>query len=528
MTRRILTALGLAAILVLWAPAWADEPPPEAPPETPAEPLPDDPAGGSDVMELSLQRALEMGAQANLGLLESSYNAPIAHQGRVAAEASFDYLLTAGVTAAHNESPSTNMFLGAGVVVNNTINSQVGVTRRLRSGGSISLLYRADRVSTNNPFATVDPAYSQGLSIEASRPLLRGAGDVAMADIRRAQNGIVAAKAGHRTQVEATLLAVAEAYWGLVFADENLLAQRKAEEVARELLDDAGARLKAEVGTPLDVAEARAGVERRRSEVLQALNFRETVQDGLLRLILPFAPGLTRSVRIVPTDAVSLPPESLPSRADEQHYVDLAMQGRPELQGSKAEIATNGIDVLVARDAIRPQLDVIGRVASDGLDSIFGDSIQDVLGGRAVSGAIGIEFSLFLGQRAARAEWTAAAWRRRQALLRQMELQNRIIVEVRAALRDLDTARGQLGAAEAEVAAADEALRGERLKQGQGKSTPFRVLQKDEDLTAARTRRGRAAADLRIAEARLQRAVGNLAGAHGIEVTRWQACCNDR
>ena len=515
----LLAAVFLAVALCPLAPVGAEDDP-----IAPAEPLLPS-TDGDQVLQLSLARALAMGAEANLGLDIASYDAPIAWQGRVAADAMFDTLLTAGITASHIETPSTSAFLGTGTIDEDNVNAQVGLSRMLRSGGSISLLYRADRLNSNSPFATVNPAISNGLSLEASHPLMRGAGDVALADVRRAQNNVVAAKAGYRTEVEATLLAIAETYWELVFADANLDARRKSEEVARELLDNANARLKAEVGTPLDVAEARAGVERRVSEVLDAENLRESVEDNLLALILPFGPEVRAEIRVNPTDLPAQATTTLPSKSDEQRYVDLAIQGRPEMLIRKAEIATAGIDVKVAQDAIRPQLDVIGRVSTDGLDDVFGNSVSRMFEGQAVSGTIGLQFSLFLGQRAARAQWLAAAWRRRQAKLRERDLTNVIVVEVRSALRDLDTARGQIGAGEAEVKAGEEGLRGERLKLDNGKSTPFRVLQKEEDLTNARTRLSRARADLSIAEARLYRAVGTMAERFSIDASKWEECC---
>ncbi len=532
MKRSLFLGLWLVGLLAAAPLALASDPDkvPAAPPGTPpagdTPPAEDTPLGAEakapapHVMRLSLRDALLKGMGGNLSLRESGYETPIAWQGRLAAEASFDRLLTAGFAVSHTETPSTNQFLGTGVTTDDTVNAQVGVTRRLRSGGSISLLYRADRLSTSNPFATVDPGYGQGLSVEASYPLLRGAGDVALADIRRAQSGVIAARAAYEAQAEATLLQIEETYWELVYADANLDARRKAQEVASELLDDANSRLDAEVGTPLDVAEATAGVQRRRSEVLAAENLRETLEDRLLSLIVPFGPVVRDAIRVIPTDRAEAGIEGLARRSDERRYIALAMQGRPELTGSRAEITSRAIDTYVARDAIRPQLDLIGRVASDGLDGAFGESLIDVASGRAVSATLGLEFSLYVGQRAARANWLAASWRQRQAALRRRELQNQIVVEVRAALRDLDTARGQFDAGRAEVAAADEGLEGERLKLEQGKSTPFRVLQKEDDRTAARTREARAAADLRVAEARLQRAVGSLAKSRNVPMGR--------
>jgi len=483
------------------------------------------PGDGPQVLELSLARALALGAEANIGLQEASYAAPIAWQGRVAADAMFDTLLTADANAARVQTPSTFSFLGVGTITDENFNASVGLSRMLRSGGSVSLLYRYDRLDAGNPLALFRPAVTNGVSLEATQPLMRGAGDIALADVRRAQNDVVAAKAGYRTTLEVTLLTIAERYWDLVFAFANLDARLKSEEVAQELLDNALARQKAEVGTPLDVAQARAGLERRRSEVLEAENLRDTMQDQLLMLILPFGPEVREAIRVSPTDTPGANSATLPSRDDVRRYVDLAIKGRPEMIARRAEISTAGIDVKVAHDAIRPRLDVVGRVSTDGLDNVFGDSLGKMLDGQAVSGAIGLQFSLFLGQRGAKASWLAAAWRRRQATLRQRDLENSIVVEVRAALRDLDTARGQYAAGSAEVTAAEEGLRGERLKLDRGKSTPFRVLQQEEDLTSARQRVSRAAADLSIAEARLYRSVGSMAERYSIDTSKWEDCC---
>jgi len=483
---------------------------------------------GERVLHFSLHDVVKLAAEANLGLLAGSYEAPIAFQGMIAADANFDTLLTAAVDASRNETPVTNIFQGSGELLDRRVNASTGVTRNLRGGGTAALLYRADRLNTNNPFAALNPSWIQGVSAEVSQPLLRGAGDIALADIRRAQNSVAAARAGYDAQVQDTLLAVVTAYWDLVFSIENLAARMQAEEGARELPSDANARLAAEVGTPLDVAEARAGVERRVSEVLQSENLRATVQDQLLSLILPFAANTRTNVRILPKDRSLFDYAGLPVPSDEKRYVQLALTGRPELRRQKADIATRGVDVVVAHNSIRPQLDVRGSIGTQGLGVGYAGSFSDVVDGRAISGAIGLEFSLSLGQRAARASWMGAAWRRRQSVITYKEIENQVIVEVRLALRDIQTARGQVAAGRAEVKAAQENVDGERLRLEQGKSTPFNVLLKVNELTDAQTRLGRAAADVRQAESRLWRSVGTLVDRLGVDVNRWKPCADCR
>ena len=109
-----------------------------------------------------------------------------------------------------------------------------------------------------------------------------------------------------------------------------------------------------------------------------------------------------------------------------------------------------------------------------------------------------------------------AEWTRQQAGLRLREAENRTVQEVRGALLELATARARARTAAGEITAAREALEGEQLKEKNGESTPFRVLEKEESLTQAVTRENRALADVRIAVARLWRATGLLASSRHV------------
>lgn len=477
------------------------------------------------ILELSLAQAVEMGMRANLTVKASSYDTPMAYEGMRAANAAFDRLLTAGFDVARNETPSTFSFTGSTNVEEDAVGGRFGVSRRLRGGGSVAVLYRADRIDSNSIVAAVDPALSNGLTLEVIQPLLRGAGRVATADIRRAQNGMTAARATHAATVETILFAIVGAYWELVFADDNVAARLSSRGVARELLADAEARQASGVGSALDVAEANGGVERRTAELLAAENQRGSVQDQLLALIQPFGASNVSGVRVVPTDSSRVASQTAPDPANMDRYLSLALQGRPELCASRAGISNRSLDMIVAFDGIRPQLDITGRLVSSGLDDVFTDSVSDVLSGRAVTASVGVQFSMFVGQRAARAGWRSAGWARRQAVLRHREQENQIVLEVRAALRNLSTAIAQVSSAEREVVATTEGWEGEQDKLRQGKSTPFRVLQKEDDLTSARTRLGRAAADARIAESALWKAVGLLTKNLQADPPTWAECC---
>lgn len=479
---------------------------------------------GANELPLSLREALEQALSSDLGLAERRLDLPIAAQLRLQAEAGFDRLLTAGVDLRRDEEPSTTSFFGSGAIRTTTYSAYGGVRRRLPTGGEVSLLYRADRIDTSRPLSTVNPAWRQGVSVDFRVPLGQGGGSIARSEILKAHNGMAAARAGEEAAVEDLVLAVLRAYWELAFAQRDLAARVASESVASELLDDIQARIQAEVATPLDAAEARAGLERRRSERLLAERTLDDASDALLALIRPFRDGST-APRVVAVDDPDAPTFlEADGELPVARAVALALGARPELRALQAELATRGVEVLEAKDALRPTIDLIGSASTVGYREGWFDSLKDTAGGEALSMGLGVEVSLYLGQRAAKARFRAAGWAREQTQLRMRQLENQIIQDVRRAHRAMGTASSVRRAADAEVAAARESLDGERQRLAESKSTPYRVLEQEELLTEARTRLTRAQIDTRIAEAELWRAAGSLSERLRLTAPRFAPC----
>jgi outer membrane protein TolC len=507
--------------------ALADEPAPGAPPAAaPVAPgVPTPPPPGSirlvpqnGVLRLRLADAVGLGMARNLEIAAGSYDPAIACEDVVAEAGEFDPLLTLEMDGGRRETPAREFLVpGVGVIEEELFGGRGTLSQKYASGGQVSLILSADRVLTNSTTSAFSTSWLSTVAVEARQPLLRGAGDAAIADLRRARVAQRAAEQGFRDVAEDVILRIEEAYWDLVFLAEQVDARRKAEDVASGLLDIAKARLDAQVASPLEVSEATSGLEERRGERILAEGLRGVAEDRLRALILPFDTARTVPIRLVPVDDPRAGvPAVLPGLADEERHVATALRRRPDLLRAFAELERNDVDVAVARDELQPQLDLVGRLASDGLDGTFPGSADDVLGGEATTATLGVTFSVYLGRRTAKARMRIAEYSRRQAGLRVRELENQVVLEVREALRGVATAHERARTAAEEIRAARATLEGERTKVGAGASTPFDVLQREERVTQAVTREGRAAADVRIALARLWRATGLLSDAHRV------------
>jgi outer membrane protein TolC len=526
MNHRTLPVLAAAALLTLAlaTPARGDDPVPApvpAPPagaEPPAPPAPPlAPAVPAQVLRLSLADALRYGAARNLELIAGAYDPAIAEDRLQEAWGSFDTLLTAEASTGHVETPSNSTFTGTGVTLDNSVGFDAQASRRLRNGSTLALLFHADRLFTTSSSSTVNPRWVETVAVEWTQPLLRGAGDAALNDVRRAQNGVRGAGHDLVALTDGVLLRIETAYWDLAFLSEQVAARTKSQDVAKGLLDLTQARVDEKVATTIELAEARAGLESRAGDRIVAEGLRDAAEDVLRALILPFDPEGGRGIRLVATDDPRvLPPGERVPEPDEARWVGLALRRRPDLLSSQASLETLGIDVRAATDELKPQLDLVARLSTDGLDRGFGSTLEETLSGQGLSATLGVNLSVYVGRRSAQARLRIAQWSERQAVVRQRDLENRIVAEVRAALREHATAKARQATAAAEVTAAGESLEGERAKERSGESTPFRVLEREEVVTQAVTREGRAAADARIALAKLWRAVGVLSEMRGV------------
>jgi outer membrane protein TolC len=104
----------------------------------------------------------------------------------------------------------------------------------------------------------------------------------------------------------------------------------------------------------------------------------------------------------------------------------------------------------------------------------------------------------------------------RRARTNVLRAEQDIVKEVREAVRNLKSALEGIEAAERAVAANAEQLRAEKIRLEHGESTPFEVLQREEDLVTAESQRITALRVYHGSVTALDRAQGTLLEDRGI------------
>ena len=311
---------------------------------------------------------------------------------------------------------------------------------------------------------------------------------------RQAESAVLAARATLRTSEQTVLLNAATAYMNLLRDGAILDLQRRNVEVLQEQLRQTRDRFNVGEVTRTDVAQAESSLAAGRSQVLLAeANY--TASQATYRQVIGVAPG--KLAPASPVDRFS--PRNLPGA------IAAGTAANPAVTTAEYNVDVALQAVKVAEGALYPTVSVQGSFTQNWLSSqslsVMNSYNASVLG--TVSVPIyqgGAEYSLIrqtketLGQK--RLDLDTARDAVRQAVVQ--------------AWGQLDAAKANIDATQAQVQASEIALNGVREEARVGQRTTFDVLTAQQTLVNARVALVTAQHDRVVASYTLLSAVGRL------------------
>jgi outer membrane protein len=285
-------------------------------------------------------------------------------------------------------------------------------------------------------------------------------------------------------------LEVVRAYWALVTATDAVRVVEEGLSRAEAHLRDVRSRFDNGLIPPNEVSAVEAQHARQQLQLIEARNQQRSVLEDLRRLT-----GVDDT--IVPIGRLSAPTSSqTPATGTAQ---------RAEVVALEARIAAADERVVLVAAGRKPSLSFTSAVDyANPNPRIFPRSDR-----WQTSWELGVTASwiVFDGGRID-AESAEAAAASRALRARQLEVQSLIATEVRQRQLDLDSARAALEAVTVAVNSATEARRVVNERFTVGVATSTEVLDAQVVLLQAELDRTRALANIRLAEARLARALG--------------------
>jgi len=213
-----------------------------------------------------------------------------------------------------------------------------------------------------------------------------------------------------------------------------------------------------------------------------------------------------------------------------------ALENRPEYAQSKIDLKNKNIQVEYKKNQLYPTLDLIGSLKLNGIsgdaeDVAFGGSVsRSGFGGdyfksydRLTSGnyydwSVGLSLQIPIGNRASNSSYIAAKLDVEKGIKSLKNLEHQISVEVREAVRSIDTNKKRVNTTAVSRRLAEEKLSAEEKKFDVGMSTSFNVVEYQRDLIAAKTREISAIIDYNKSLLNLEKVKGTILEKNNIEL----------
>jgi outer membrane protein len=438
----------------------------------------------------------------------------------------------------HNTTPQVNEGnLGTPSLVTGTTVFNTGFVQGFSTGTQLAVTFDNTRQSLNAPNADYNPFTAGSLGLTVTQPLLQGFGIATNKRfIRIALNNEKIADLTFRQQLVATVSAVMRLYYDLVSVNQDVEVKQQTLKSAETLLENN--QIQVDVGTlaPIEVVRAQAEVARSR----QALTNSESLvlqQEVILKNFLSRRgtedPEI-RSARVVATDRIHIPDKEAPQELEE--LVQQAFKNRPDYLQAVFQLDNARIALKGSRNALLPQLDLVGTVANNGLageinplelagsfppDQAFlggyGTLLSQIFRRNYPDYGVFLQLNIPLRNREARADMMRDTAQLNQSELRLAQLKHQVQTEVEAALIALQRARAGYDAARQSRVLQEDALQAEQEKYNVGATTSFFVIQYQRDLAQARSDEVLAESLYAKAQTALERAIGMTLARHNVE-----------
>ena len=371
----------------------------------------------------------------------------------------------------------------------------LSVNDTLVTGATLAANYSLVRSDYNPAYALPNPAFGSTASISVAQPLLQGAGtDYNRAAIEAAKLGVRISNLNFKSTVLTIIFNVETTYYNLLYQREQYKVAQDTLRQAQQLLGENTVKRQTGVLTDLDVMNARAGVATAQNQLILDEQAVHNSEDQLLQLL-----GDREFKTTVGN--VAFPEIGEPEVSFARSYKRARDDG-PNLAVAQATIDQFKLAALKAKRNTLPSLSVNGGL---GYSSYAPSASQSVTGNwNGYNWNAGVTLSVPWGMRANRALYRQAQDTVRSQEIAYDQADQNLMVQVRAAIRAVETGKASVRSSAEETKFAEKAYELQKAEFDAGLATSYLVLQAQNTLETARVSELQAKVSLLLAIADLR------------------------
>jgi outer membrane protein TolC len=469
--------------------------------------------------EMALQDCIQEALQHNLDVQIERYNPQISLYGLNVAYGGYDPLLN--ISGQHNYDVSGNSFQNGSVFLGSTSDENTfssSIQGSLPTGlqydfsGSVYQQYGTVNPGTTNALPFKDSAGS--IQVQLTQPLLKNFWiDKTRLTIKVAKNRLKYSEQGLRQQVITSVTAVENAYYELIYAQDNVKVQQEALKLAQTQLDQDNQRVQIGTLAILSVQQDEAQVATSRANLIAAQSTLNTDQNTLKNLLTDEY-SHWHDMDVQPTATLTAPVQIF----DLQDSWSKGMSERPDLLQARLNVEQQGIQLKYYRNQLFPELDLLGTYGFNGSGTQFSGTFNQFHEGDRPFYSYGAQISVPLGNIGPRNQYKSSKATLKQVVLQLKQFEQNVMVQIDNAVKVAQSDYQSVEATKQARVYAEAALDAEQKTYGVGKATTFEVLQYQNNLTAARSQEIRSLANYNEALANLAQEEGSTLDQFGIRI----------
>ncbi|NQT90636.1 MAG: TolC family protein [Candidatus Omnitrophica bacterium] len=352
-----------------------------------------------------------------------------------------------------------------------------GLNKTLYTGTEVTAEFSDNRLWDDTAYVTQNPSHTTELLLKAEQPV--GVNAFGINDRRKislTKLAINNAGLNEQDKIEAYIARVEKAYWGMVFERRSFNIYADMLQKAKRLHEVNLKNFNLGIIEKVDLVASESNVALRQTDVLLVVNAYARAKENLKLLM-----NLEDDVDIMPTKDLKYVciQKELPDCMKE------AFEQRRDYKIAKTDLKIKGLDLKIESNKRWPEIDLTASMAMNGIEKNFGKAFDDLTAEYRPYYYAGLEVSVPIENRQARANYDKAKYRKEKALVNIKDIERTIITEVVNAYRDVVSYEASIVYLKRAVTLQSEKLKEEEKRFSYGRSTTKHIIDYQQDLSRA-------------------------------------------
>jgi outer membrane protein TolC len=446
---------------------------------------------------------------------------------------SYDPTITGTASVEHYTQPLSNLQIyGVPSLQQNTTTANLAYAQAFPTGTALSFTLENNRQSGNSIYNYLNPALNVYYRIAFQQQLLAGFGlGPNLRYLRIAKNNRKISDIAFKDQVIATVTQIANMYWDLANAYQDVQVKERSFQFAKETLERDQKQLELRTIPAMDVTKAGAEMENREQE-LTSTKTTLVLQESLIKNALTknLDDLALEEIPVVPTEKMEV--NEAGADATLESLTNEALRDRPELQESSIDLDSRNISRAAARNALLPTVSLQAYYGGSGLAGVdnpasgykssvptdYSSSVRRAFDNSSPDYLVGVSVKIPLRNRVLKSDQYRSELEYRQSELLIQQQKKQIRIEVRNALYALQQSQARVASARRGRDLAQKTFDISKQEQQLGAGSNYQALLAQRDLALAESSLTEAETLYEKSRIELERAVGSTLESHDIAI----------